>query len=144
MIWSILLQRILLNRPQGIEEAMETPTPAPTSTHRRISHKYVINTHRCARVCLVSFLFNGWTIVTWVVGCLSWWIMFDLDFCHDCGDLWACPQSFSLRLRLKDNMNKLLGFFLSCCPFCIILSSPPLLVHISCSRCSMVMKILWR
>ena len=23
--------------PQGIEEAMETPIPAPTSTHRRIS-----------------------------------------------------------------------------------------------------------
>ena len=44
---------------QGTEEALETPTPAPTSTHRRISQKYVINTHRCARVCLVSFLFNG-------------------------------------------------------------------------------------
>ena len=50
---------ILTESPQGTYEAMETPTPAPTLTHRRISHKYVINTHRCARVCLVSFLFNG-------------------------------------------------------------------------------------
>ena len=45
--------------PQGIEEAMETPTPAPTLTYRRFFPIYVVNTHRYTRVCLVSFLFNG-------------------------------------------------------------------------------------
>ena len=37
--------------PHGTEKAIETPTPAPTSTHRRIFQKYVLNTYKCARVC---------------------------------------------------------------------------------------------
>ncbi|XP_066385406.1 uncharacterized protein [Miscanthus floridulus] len=32
---------ILTESPQGTDEAMETPTPAPTLTHRRISHQYM-------------------------------------------------------------------------------------------------------